>query len=171
MAQKRYFAIPQLCPIITYRKSTTLLPTTYTWSFYTFPLSPPKGGSKFHFAILRIEVTRASRGLSAIAELLVLTTLITYLFNLNDKTFNKNKQASFWDRNVQTVEFQKFSFQYVNVHWLLNELSMAVVRGPGGQLTPRYEKVKISFSFCGRLFWKIGELCGGVWESIPSQSE
>jgi len=27
---------------------------------------------KFHFAILRIEVTRASRGLSAIAELLVL---------------------------------------------------------------------------------------------------
>jgi len=26
---------------------------------------------KFHFAILRIEVTRASRGLSAIAELLV----------------------------------------------------------------------------------------------------
>jgi len=28
---------------------------------------------KFHFAILRIEVTRASRGLSAIAELLVLT--------------------------------------------------------------------------------------------------
>jgi len=28
---------------------------------------------KFHFAILRIEVTRASRGLSAIAELLVQT--------------------------------------------------------------------------------------------------
>jgi len=27
---------------------------------------------KFHFAILRIEVTRASRGLSAIAELLVI---------------------------------------------------------------------------------------------------
>jgi len=26
---------------------------------------------KFHFAILRIELTRASRGLSAIAELLV----------------------------------------------------------------------------------------------------
>jgi len=30
---------------------------------------------KFHFAILRIEVTRASRSLSAIAELLVVTTL------------------------------------------------------------------------------------------------
>jgi len=30
---------------------------------------------KFHFAILRIEVTRASRGLSAIAELLVLVHL------------------------------------------------------------------------------------------------
>jgi len=28
---------------------------------------------KFHFAILRIEVTRAPRGLSAIAELLVYT--------------------------------------------------------------------------------------------------
>jgi len=28
---------------------------------------------KFHFVILRIEVTRASRGLSAIAELLVST--------------------------------------------------------------------------------------------------
>ena len=42
----------------------------YTWSIYVSP-KPPKGGSKFHFAILRIEVTRASRGLSAIAELLV----------------------------------------------------------------------------------------------------
>jgi len=30
---------------------------------------------KFYFAILRIEVTRASRGLSAIAELLVVTDL------------------------------------------------------------------------------------------------
>jgi len=30
---------------------------------------------KFHFAILRIEVTRASRGLSAISELLVLLRL------------------------------------------------------------------------------------------------
>jgi len=29
---------------------------------------------KFHFAILRIEVTRASRGLSVIAELLVKAT-------------------------------------------------------------------------------------------------
>ena len=39
----------------------------------TFPLSPPtkKVAQKFHFAILRIEVTRAWRVLSAIAELLV----------------------------------------------------------------------------------------------------
>jgi len=39
----------------------------------TFPLSPsPKGGSKIPLRnILRIEVTRASRGLTAIAELLV----------------------------------------------------------------------------------------------------
>jgi len=29
---------------------------------------------KFHFTFMRIEVTRASRGLSAIAELLVVTT-------------------------------------------------------------------------------------------------
>jgi len=34
---------------------------------------------KFHFAILRIELTRASRGLSAIAELLVETDKARYL--------------------------------------------------------------------------------------------
>jgi len=35
-------------------------------------LSPPQRvAQNFHFTILRIEVTRASRGLSAIAELLV----------------------------------------------------------------------------------------------------
>jgi len=33
---------------------------------------------KFHFAILRIEVTRASRGLSAIAELLVEITGVNH---------------------------------------------------------------------------------------------
>ena len=37
----------------------------------TFPLSPARVAQKFHFGILRIEVTRASRGLSAIAEVLV----------------------------------------------------------------------------------------------------
>jgi len=36
-----------------------------------FPYAPKRVAQKFHFAILRIEVTRASRGLSAIAELLV----------------------------------------------------------------------------------------------------
>jgi len=36
-----------------------------------FPSAPKRVAQKFHFAILRIEVTRASRGLSAIAELLV----------------------------------------------------------------------------------------------------
>jgi len=36
-------------------------------------VKPPKRvAQKFHFAILRIEVTRASRGLSAIAEQLVI---------------------------------------------------------------------------------------------------
>jgi len=38
---------------------------------------------KFHFAILRIEVTRASRGLSAIAELLVVTGQIGMKFRQN----------------------------------------------------------------------------------------
>jgi len=36
-----------------------------------FPKPPKRVAQKFHFAILRIEVTSASRGLSAIAELLV----------------------------------------------------------------------------------------------------
>ena len=45
----------------------------------TFPLSLPKrAAQKFHFVILRIEVTRASRGLSAIAELLV--NILVYEF-------------------------------------------------------------------------------------------
>jgi len=40
--------------------------------YLRFPYPPPKGWlKKFHFAILRIEVTRASRGLSVVAELLV----------------------------------------------------------------------------------------------------
>jgi len=43
----------------------------YTWSIYVSPKPPKRVAQKFHFAILRIEVTRASRGLSAIAELLV----------------------------------------------------------------------------------------------------
>ena len=42
---------------------------------------PPKRvAQKFHFAILRIEVTRASRGLSAIAELLVCTVMVFIMF-------------------------------------------------------------------------------------------
>jgi len=51
-----------------------------------FPKAPKRVAQKFHFAIFRIEVTRASRGLSAIAELLVLSiTAITYTMNWNDK--------------------------------------------------------------------------------------
>ena len=55
-----------------------LLPTTYTRSIYVSPKPPKRVAQKFHFATLRIEVTRASRGLSAIAELLVsaLSTLV-----------------------------------------------------------------------------------------------
>jgi len=36
-----------------------------------FPKAPKSVAQKFHFAILQIEVTRTSRSLSAIAELLV----------------------------------------------------------------------------------------------------
>jgi len=40
---------------------------------FLYPPPPPKKvAQKFHFAILRIKVTRASRGLSAIADLLVI---------------------------------------------------------------------------------------------------
>ena len=49
-----------------------LLPTTYTRSIYVSHKLPKRVAQKLHFAILRIEVTRASRGLSAIAELLVI---------------------------------------------------------------------------------------------------
>jgi len=38
---------------------------------------------KFHFAILRIEVTRASRGLAAIAELLVVLSIRIHPFTRN----------------------------------------------------------------------------------------
>jgi len=38
---------------------------------YVSPKSPKRVAQKFYFALLRIEVTRASHGLSAIAELLV----------------------------------------------------------------------------------------------------
>ena len=40
------------------------------------PLPKKSVAQKFHFAIFRIEVTRASRGLSAIAELLVVYLLL-----------------------------------------------------------------------------------------------
>jgi len=39
---------------------------------------------KFHFAILRIKVTRASRGLSAIADLLVLMGVRRKLISENE---------------------------------------------------------------------------------------
>jgi len=46
---------------------------------------------KFHFAILRIEVTRASRGLSAIAELLVLKPFLwpTSVYTMISATRNE----------------------------------------------------------------------------------
>ena len=71
-----------------------LLPTTYTWSIYVSPKPRPhRVAEKFHFAILRIEATRASRGLSAIAELPVYSLLsvismirIHCLMNFKTKT-------------------------------------------------------------------------------------
>ena len=44
----------------------------------TFPLSLKRVAQKFHFSILRIEVTGATRGLSAIAELFVYASRPTY---------------------------------------------------------------------------------------------
>jgi len=53
----------------------------YTWSIYVSPKPPKRVAQEFHFAILRIKVTRASCGLSAIAELLVSAELIvTYAY-------------------------------------------------------------------------------------------
>jgi len=43
-----------------------------------FPYAPKSVAQKFHFAILRIEVTRASRGLSAIAESYLLNSRCIY---------------------------------------------------------------------------------------------
>jgi len=55
-----------------------LLPTTYTRSIYISSKPPKRVPQKFHFAILQIEVTRASHGLSAIAELLVVNIVQIY---------------------------------------------------------------------------------------------
>jgi len=44
-----------------------------------FPEVPQRVAQEHHFAILRIEVTRASRGLSAIAELLADSTFALFM--------------------------------------------------------------------------------------------
>jgi len=64
------------CSIITYRKSTTLLPTTYIWSIYVSSKPPPPkkkgGGSKIPLRNFANRSNCVSHGLSAIAERLVL---------------------------------------------------------------------------------------------------
>ena len=42
--------------IMTNRKSYTGFPTSYRWSAYTLPLSPPKGDSKNDFLFLKIKL-------------------------------------------------------------------------------------------------------------------
>jgi len=49
---------------------------------------------KFHFAILRIEVTRASRGLSAIAELLVTILQLAARQMYHVTSFDESQQTS-----------------------------------------------------------------------------
>jgi len=36
---------------------------------------------------------------------------------------------------VLKAEPENFSFKYVNIHWLLNKLPEASIRGPAGQQT------------------------------------
>jgi len=71
----------------------------------TFPLSPQRVAQKFHFSILRIEVTRASRGLSAIAELLLIIMITNGQSNLTKRPHR---------RRTRTV--QSYSPCGANVH-------------------------------------------------------
>jgi len=52
--------------------------------------------------------------------------------------FQQNMQCSFWDMKVWKIELQ-----YVNAHLLLNKLQLPPIRGSGGKMTPRNEKVYI----------------------------
>jgi len=76
MAQKRHFAIPQLW-VLGKVSNYHLHEVNHASSndvhmkHLRFPKAPKSVAQKFHFAILQIEVTRTSRSLSAIAELLV----------------------------------------------------------------------------------------------------
>jgi len=63
---------------------------------------------KFHFAILRIEVTRASRGLSAIAELLVKLMKLTSSVALTDV---------FWQRYSAENDDNGLQRQCICVAW------------------------------------------------------
>jgi len=75
---------------------------------------------KFHFAILRIEVTRASRGVSAISELLVLTSLSLFtvtltLSNLTVSSLLHNLPSVFPTFHENTSNFELFHWQTENV--------------------------------------------------------
>ena len=66
---------------------------------------------KFHFAILRIEITRASRGLSAIAELLVL-----FPASMNSsllKVWQQNPRLKFSEIDYQDGLYPLFMAAYV----------------------------------------------------------
>jgi len=89
------------------------------------PEAPKMVAQKFHFAILRIEVTRASRGLSAIAELLVILSycaLAFYFihwhadFHISYKSSLKSHRVQHYQRHYQ----QTFGVKMASVRltWL-----------------------------------------------------
>jgi len=54
------------------------------------------------------------------------------------------------------VEYENLSFEYVNAHWLLNELPVASDRGPGGRLTQKkpISEVGVKYDVIHRMFNK-----------------
>ena len=73
---------------------------------------------KFHFAILRIEVTHASRGLSAIAELLVQTVAQKphYMVSLPTSTsviLGLKQQQQQQQQQQQDIAFKKLIIQKI----------------------------------------------------------
>ena len=59
-----------------------------------------------------------------------------YLFSINCRRFHKIYSIVSVIQRFKKLHLKNFSFQYVNTHCLLNELSVASTRQPGGQLTP-----------------------------------
>jgi len=68
-----------------------------------------------------------------------------YSFNINCSSFYKI-HSLFWNMKVLKVELKNFGFQHVNSHWLLDELSLASIRGGGWWWTNPQEMKKWKFA-------------------------